>query len=755
MLTLPHRFGHYQLESLLGQGGMGEVYLAEDTRHGRKVALKLLPEVYGGDEEFLNRFKRESYVAARLRDPHVIPIHDFGEIDNRLYIDMRLVDGRDVRTIIDEDGAIAPERTMHIVGQIAEALDAAHADGLVHRDIKPSNILVTARDFVYVVDFGIARQVGPARTSLTITGTTVGSLDYMAPERFTNDPVDHRTDVYSLACLLYECLTGNRPFRGGDLPSLMYAHLFTEPPRASLSVTVPLALDAVIRRGMAKQAADRHPSAGALAAAARAALAASPAAGPGGVPGVGDPDASTTPRFARPGPARPGPGPGVRHAPGSVSSRHTLPPTDHPPPRRAAASNSGGHAVPPPGAAPFVRVPAAGPAGPARPGPPPGALGGVGTGPLPADPPSDPATAEVGTRPRRWRRVLVATLVAVLVLGGLGVGFGFGFGLFAAPPTVTGTGPAPPPVAVATSIATPTVDRTVAVGATPGYAEVAPDGRFVYICNGDAGTVTVLDTTLNAVIATIEVPAGPPQFVSFSRDSRLAFVSVYNADRTVNLVAFLDVATNKVIQMIPVGRRPFASSISPDGKLLYVPSHDDGRVDVIDVERRALVAQIKVARNPHWVAFSKDGRVAYTANHESNVVSVIDTATRTVRTEIKVGTSPHSTAISPDGSRVAVVNFDSDEVSVIDTASNTVVATVPVGQNPQDLAYAADGRFLYVANSDSNTVSVIDTAANKITATIPSAGKPTSVSVLPDGTRAYVTNLTAGNVLILDTALSR
>ena len=273
------QFGHYELESLIGVGGMGEVWRATDTRRDRTVALKLLPEALGNDTDFINRFRRESHVAARLREPHVVPIHDYGEIDGRLFIDMRLVDGRDLGVIL-KDGPIAPARAIALIAQVADALEAAHADGLVHRDIKPSNVLVTANDFVYVVDFGIARSIGSTRSSLTMTGATVGTLDYMAPERFTNQPLDGRVDVYSLACVLAECLTATRPFPGEDLASLLYAHLYTDPPRPSSMVPgVPPALDEVISRGMAKRPEDRYATPCELVAAARAAL-----DGAGGVP---------------------------------------------------------------------------------------------------------------------------------------------------------------------------------------------------------------------------------------------------------------------------------------------------------------------------------------------------------------------------------------------------------------------------------------------------------------------------------------
>ena len=221
------QFGQYRIEGIIGSGGMGEVYRAYDTRRDREVALKLLPTALSDDPEYQRRFQRESYAVARLREPHVIPIHDYGEIDGRLFIDMRLVDGPNLGALIERGGPLSPERAVSLVSQIAEALDAAHADGVVHRDVKPSNVLVTANDFVYVVDFGIAHAVGHTRSKLTMTGATIGTLDYMAPERFESHPVDPRTDVYSLACVLFECLTAEKPFLGDDLPALMYAHLYT------------------------------------------------------------------------------------------------------------------------------------------------------------------------------------------------------------------------------------------------------------------------------------------------------------------------------------------------------------------------------------------------------------------------------------------------------------------------------------------------------------------------------------------------
>lgn len=265
-------FGRYQLQGLLGKGGMGQVYRAYDTQTHRVVAIKLLPEHLAKDQEFEHRFRREARTAASLNDPHVVPIHSFGEIDGRLYVDMRLVEGRDLGKFIAESGGrLSPAQTVAVIEQVAAALDSAHQVGLVHRDVKPSNVLVAkARDFVYLIDFGIARAT--TDTALTNTGLTMGTLAYLAPERFRG-VTDPRADVYALACTLYECLTGKRPYPGDSFEEQLSGHLNTPPPRPTALVgDVPPAFDAVVARGMAKDPAARYQTVTELADAARAAL---------------------------------------------------------------------------------------------------------------------------------------------------------------------------------------------------------------------------------------------------------------------------------------------------------------------------------------------------------------------------------------------------------------------------------------------------------------------------------------------------
>ena len=264
-------FGRYRLVELLGRGGMGEVWKAYDTSTDRVVAVKLLREDLADDEQFQQRFRREARAAAALTEPHVVPIHNFGDIDGRLYVDMRLIHGHDLDTML-RDGPLDPQRAVGITAQVASALNAAHQTGLVHRDVKPSNILVADKDFAYLIDFGIARTA--ADKGLTNTGTTVGTWAYMAPERFTSGEVDARSDVYALACVLHQALTGEKPFRGPSMQQQLTGHLLTPPPRPSaVRSSVPVALDDVIAKGMAKEPGDRFASTMDLARAATAAVA--------------------------------------------------------------------------------------------------------------------------------------------------------------------------------------------------------------------------------------------------------------------------------------------------------------------------------------------------------------------------------------------------------------------------------------------------------------------------------------------------
>jgi ABC-type branched-subunit amino acid transport system substrate-binding protein/predicted Ser/Thr protein kinase len=219
-------FASYRVESLLGRGGMGVVYLAHDPSLERPVALKLIAPDLVQDEAFRARFLREPKLAASLDHPNVIPIYEAGEHDGQLYLAMRYVKGTDLRAALQQEGKLTPERTIEVLAQIAEALDAAHERGLVHRDVKPGNVLLDEAGHPYLTDFGITK---PAEGDSTDTGQMLGTVDYLAPEQIRGEPVDGRTDCYALACVLYECLAGAPPFRERTEAETLWAHMQGDP----------------------------------------------------------------------------------------------------------------------------------------------------------------------------------------------------------------------------------------------------------------------------------------------------------------------------------------------------------------------------------------------------------------------------------------------------------------------------------------------------------------------------------------------
>jgi serine/threonine protein kinase len=258
--------GH-RIERLVGRGGMGVVYDAVDVALDRTVALKLIAPELAAEPGFRARFMTESKVAASLDHPNVVPIYRAGEEDGVLFLAMRFVAGDDLRTIIERDGPLAPERAAAIVEQVAAALDAAHARGLVHRDVKPANVLVTGDDHCYLTDFGLVKDLA-ATTGVTRTGDVMGTLDYVAPERIQGGDTGPWTDVYALGCVLFFALTGRVVFAVDAPESKLWAHV-TEPPPAVSAVrpSLPRALDDVVARALAKEPRRRYPTAQALAAA--------------------------------------------------------------------------------------------------------------------------------------------------------------------------------------------------------------------------------------------------------------------------------------------------------------------------------------------------------------------------------------------------------------------------------------------------------------------------------------------------------
>ncbi|WEO99244.1 serine/threonine-protein kinase [Streptomyces sp. FXJ1.172] len=282
------KVANYLIESEVGRGGMAVVFRARDLRLDRTVALKLLAPELARNDTFRRRFTHESQVAASIDHPHIVPVFDAGETDGVLYIAMRYVSGSDLRRLLDDRGALPLPDAVRIAAQVASALDAAHAHGLVHRDVKPGNILIAEGtdsdhpEHVYLTDFGLTKK-SLSLTGFTSVGQFVGTLDYVAPEQISGRPVDGRCDVYGLACVVHETVTGRPPFQRDDDMALLWAHQYDEPPPPStVRPGLPPAVDAVFARALAKSPDDRYDTCLAFVAALRAATSATaaPAAGP-------------------------------------------------------------------------------------------------------------------------------------------------------------------------------------------------------------------------------------------------------------------------------------------------------------------------------------------------------------------------------------------------------------------------------------------------------------------------------------------
>jgi hypothetical protein len=273
----------YTVESVLGRGAMGVVYVARQRSPDRRVALKLITPAFAGDEVFRRRFLREATAAAATEHPHILPVYAAGESDGILFMAMRLVDGEDLREILHGSTGLPLERVAEIVGQVGGALDAAHGRGLVHRDVKPGNILVARRseadeaDFCYLTDFGVSTWTASSAATITATGQMVGTANYVAPEQIEGGRVDGRADQYSLACVLYECLTGRAPFTDRNPAAILFAHIHEQPPTpSSLRPALPAGVDAVTARALRKSPDERYASCREMTRELRAAMAGSP-----------------------------------------------------------------------------------------------------------------------------------------------------------------------------------------------------------------------------------------------------------------------------------------------------------------------------------------------------------------------------------------------------------------------------------------------------------------------------------------------
>ena len=406
----------YVIEEQVGAGGMAVVFRARDAVLGRLAALKVLSPALAADQEFRARFLRESRAVASVEEPHIIPVYGAGEVDGVLYIATKFVPGGDLADVLQRAGGVLEtERAAAFIEQVASALDAAHAAGLVHRDVKPGNILVDVApgrgEHAYLSDFGLSKR-SMAASGLTATGTFLGTPDYCAPEQIRGLPVDGRGDQYSLACMAFALLSGNLPFRRQESMATLFAHLNDPvPPLSRYRGDLPSATDAVLARGLAKEPRDRYGRCGEFAAALRDTLAGA-AAGPAGSwargaagrPGPSQTRLESGPRASRP-PNVPETAVWSRTASEASPATETL---GSPPPPAGPSPSPGGQFSP-------WTAPRAVPAAASQPTwaaqPPP-----AGGRPVTRPAPPPPAAGQGGKLPLVSRSAVIAALAAVAAL---------------------------------------------------------------------------------------------------------------------------------------------------------------------------------------------------------------------------------------------------------------------------------------------------------------------------------------------------
>jgi DNA-binding beta-propeller fold protein YncE len=618
---------------------MGVVYLAEQLGPHRQVALKLLLGPATVSEAFRERFLRESELAAAIDHPNVLPVYDAGETDGVLWIAMRYVDGIDLAALLARDGPLAPEEALAIAGQVAGALDAAHARGLVHRDVKPGNILLAVEEGavaqVYLADFGLTKRIGSAR-GLTVSGQVLGTIDYVAPEQVEGGPVDGRADQYSLGCVLFECLTGTVPFRRDSELAVLWAHVHDPPSEISdHRPDLAAALDDVIGRALAKTPGDRYPSCGALVAAAQTALTAVTPAG-------------LRHRIGRALGLRPG----HRRRRGlrGLTRRSSLVLTV------TAGLLSAVLLV----AAVLLARDGAAPAVPTTPAVVPAPNQAVRI---------DPATYEL------VRAVPVGTDPAAVAGGGGSVWVANRNG------TVT--------------VVDPGANRVQQTLPASGSGPVGQGGPGLAFASGSlwlANTAQLQVARVEPGADTTPIPVGasPIALAAAAPDAEAVWVAART--QRGGLVARIDATSNQVHR--PTVRLPYPPTglaITPDGRRVWVASAADQAIRGIDTGAGRVVKRIALKQVPDQVVYG-DGAV-WVTSIKGNAVLRIDPATSKVE-PVPVGNGPSGIAFGAD--RVWVANSQDGTVSAIDPQTS-LVATQRLGVRPAAVAVVAEQRAVWVA----------------------------------------------------------
>jgi len=761
--TAPGDFGAgsqvagYRLDEQIGRGGMAVVYRAYDARLERRVALKLLAPELARDEAFRLRFIRESRAAAAVDHPNIIPIYEAGEADGVLFIAMRFVDGRDVQTLINEREPLPAARVCDIVAQVASALDAAHAHGLVHRDVKPGNMLREATsgrahaDHIYLSDFGLSKHALGTSAALTSAGQFLGTLNYVAPEQIEGREVDGRTDEYALACSAFEMLAGEPPFRRNESLAIMWAQLSSPPPSlSSMRAGLPAAADEVMAKALAKAPDERYPTCLEFANALRRACGLGPG-GPGPAPGPGATRTVPPDELADMRPVQavnPIEASALAHPP-TVASTSPAPTdtagTGAPP---ASAAGTGARPVEPAGPG----TPSSGPTGPVA-GPPTQAVSVPGPGPTKAGltdpaggfeqlyrptgaPPGPPAAP-----PRRGgRRMLAGVVAACVVLAGAGAAYlllGHGNGNGGS----NGHTGKRARVLTLAGCTTKAVQAKrlhgvhtafVQVGGKP-FDVVTTKNHYGFVSLRKSGPLTVMRTTTFAPTTFSQITLADAEGETITHNKKYLLVAG-GSGMTVFDVQNLEAGgVSPVISPLTNPQADGALQVitSPDDKFAFVINQPSHNLSVFNLQEAlaggtgSLVGTIPIRSDPTGIAASPDGRYLYVANGLADTAAQSGMGTLAIVDVHKAETNPGPSAViknvpagcgparvitSPDGNDVwvtagggnALEGFSASKL--LSDPQHALIAKVAVGQIPLGLVLVNDNTRMIVADSNRDGV---------------------------------------------------